>query len=64
MHLNHQNIGSLKNNAPELINFNTNGFYSGNKKYQSDALDVFSLGCFLFELVMKCQPFKSSDIKD
>ena len=51
-------IGTLKCNAPQLLN------HFGNKKYVGNALDVFAAGCFLFELVMKAQPFKSSDVKD
>jgi hypothetical protein len=27
-------------------------------------VDLFACGCLLFELVMKAQPFKSSDLKD
>jgi serine/threonine protein kinase len=51
-------IGSLKCNAPELVAHLTKGVY------QADSIDVFAAGCFLFELVMKCEPFKSADIKD
>lgn len=32
--------------------------------YQADEIDVFAIGCFLFELVLKAQPFKSADMKD
>jgi len=32
--------------------------------YHADSIDVFAAGCFLFELVMKCEPFQSADIKD
>jgi serine/threonine protein kinase len=51
-------VGSIKCNAPELIN------KIGNGEYQAHALDVFAAGCFLFELLMKAEPFKSSDVKD
>jgi len=51
-------VGSLKSNAPELV-------ASGGKgMYQADEIDVFAVGCFLFELVLKTQPFKSADMKD
>jgi len=51
-------VGSLKSNAPELV-------ASGGKgMYQADEIDVFAVGCFLFELVLKAQPFKSADMKD
>lgn len=36
----------------------------GKGLYQADEIDVFAVGCFLFELVMKAQPFKSADMKD
>ena len=32
--------------------------------YHADSIGVFAAGCFLFQLVMKCQPFQSADIKD
>lgn len=48
----------MKCNAPELMN----GL--GKSEYQADSIDVFAAGCFLFELVMKTEPFKSTDIKD
>lgn len=51
-------VGSLKSNAPELL---VNG---GRGVYQADEIDVFAVGCFLFELVLKVQPFKSADMKD
>ena len=55
---NSDGIGSLKCNAPELMAHVSKGVY------QADSIDVFAAGCFLFELVMKCEPFKSADIKD
>lgn len=51
-------LGSLKCNAPEITNSNTKADYNG------ESIDVFAAGCFLFELVMKSEPFKSSDMKD
>lgn len=51
-------IGSLKSNAPELMPHIKKGLY------QADSIDVFAAGCFLFELVMKSEPFNSADIKD
>jgi serine/threonine protein kinase len=51
-------IGSIKSNAPELM------AQGGKGMYQADEIDVFATGCFLFELVMKAQPFKSADMKD
>ncbi len=32
--------------------------------YHADSIDVFAAGCFLFQLVVKCEPFRSADIKD
>lgn len=51
-------VGSVKCNAPELISNVSKG------TYHAETVDVFAAGCFLFELVMKCEPFKSADIKD
>jgi serine/threonine protein kinase len=51
-------VGSLKNIAPEVTNNSEKG------SYQADSIDIFAAGCFLFELVMKCEPFKSAEIKD
>jgi hypothetical protein len=51
-------VGSVKCNAPELIANVSKGIY------HAETIDVFAAGCFLFELVMKCEPFKSADIKD
>lgn len=36
----------------------------GKGTYQGDEVDIFAAGCFLFELVMKAQPFKSADLRD
>jgi serine/threonine protein kinase len=55
---NSDGIGSLKCNAPELMAHLTKG------EYHADSIDVFAAGCFLFELVMKCEPFQSADTKD
>lgn len=51
-------IGSRKCNAPEIVN------QEPNLEYNGEAVDVFGAGCFLFELVMKCEPFRSSEAKD
>jgi hypothetical protein len=51
-------VGSIKCNAPELTN------HIGKGEFQADSIDIFAAGCFLFELVMKAEPFKSTDIKD
>jgi serine/threonine protein kinase len=51
-------VGSLKCNAPEITNAVSKG------EYNAESIDIFAAGCFLFELVMKTEPFKSSDIKD
>jgi serine/threonine protein kinase len=51
-------IGTVKCNAPELINEPQKNSYHG------DEVDVFACGCLLFELIMKAPPFKSSDLKD
>jgi serine/threonine protein kinase len=40
-------VGSIKCNAPELLNI------MGKGTYQGDEVDIFAAGCFLFELVMK-----------
>lgn len=55
---NSDGVGSLKTNAPELNAQLAKGVYEAN------SIDVFAAGCFLFELVMKCEPFKSADVKD
>ena len=51
-------VGSLKSNAPEITNA------VGKGDYTSEEVDIFAAGCFLFELVMKTEPFKSSNVKD
>ena len=51
-------VGTLKCNAPEITNA------SSKDEYNAELIDIFAAGCFLFELVMKTEPFKSSDIKD
>ena len=51
-------VGSLKCNAPEI----TNG--TGKGEYSAETIDIFASGCVLFELVMKAEPFKSSNVKD
>lgn len=53
-----ESVGTIKCNAPELVN------HHGKGEYQADTVDIFACGCFLFELVMKSQPFKSTDFKD
>jgi serine/threonine protein kinase len=55
---NSDGIGSLKCNAPELMG------HISKSCYQGDEIDIFALGCFLFELVMKAEPFKSAELKD
>lgn len=55
---NSDGIGSLKCNAPELVS------QVGKGTYQGDEIDIFAAGCFLFELVMKAEPFKFADMKD
>lgn len=52
-------MGTIKCNAPEITNKLT-----GKGEYSAQAIDTFAAGCFLFELVMKAEPFKSSDMKD
>lgn len=51
-------VGSIKNNAPELTNQSSKGVYHG------DEVDLFACGYVLFEMVMKAEPFKSSNAKD
>lgn len=51
-------IGTTKSNAPELTNNPQQNSFHG------DQIDIFACGCLLFQLVMKSQPFKSSDLKD
>ncbi len=51
-------IGTVKCNAPELVNDPHQNSYHG------DEIDMFACGCLLFELVMKSPPFKTSDLKD
>lgn len=55
---NSDTISSTKCSAPELMAHVSKGVYN------PDSIDVFAIGCFLFELVMKSEPFKSADIKD
>lgn len=55
---NSDGVGSIKCNAPELLS------NLGKNEYQGDSVDIFAAGCFLFELLMKTQPFKTSDVKD
>jgi serine/threonine protein kinase len=49
-------VGSVKCNAPEITN--------KQGEYSPEAIDIFAAGCFLFELVMKAEPFKSSHMQD
>jgi serine/threonine protein kinase len=51
-------VGSTKCSAPELI------VQVGKGVYQGDSIDIFAAGCFLFELIMKSEPFKSADVND
>lgn len=51
-------VGTLKSNAPELTNHLEKGTYHG------DEIDLFACGCILFEMVMKAEPFKSTDHTD
>lgn len=51
-------IGTLKSNAPELTNSSKQGVYHG------DEVDLFACGYVLFEMVMKAEPFKSSNHQD
>jgi serine/threonine protein kinase len=55
---NSDGVGSIKCNAPELLS------NLGKNEYHGDSVDIFAAGCFLFELLMKTQPFKTSDVKD
>lgn len=50
-------VGTPKCHPPEIVN-------GESPHYCPDALDVFAVGCFLFELVMKVEPFKSSHFQD
>jgi hypothetical protein len=36
----------------------------GKGEYLAESIDIFAAGCFLFELLMKCEPFACADIKD
>ena len=51
-------VGTLKTCAPEIIN------PSALKEVYADDLDLFAAGCVLFEMVMKCQPFKIASLED
>ena len=52
-----KNIGTIKSNAPELIN-------GDNENIHCDILDLFSAGCVLFEMTIGSVPFKSSHFED
>lgn len=51
----------MKSMAPEITNSDITTEHSF---FHADEIDVFACGCVLFELVMKAQPFKSSNTKD
>lgn len=50
-------VGTMKTNAPEIVNCLSEKIYP-------DGLDLFSVGCVLFEMRMGSVPFKSSHFED
>lgn len=52
-----KSIGTIKSNAPELMN-------GSNENVYCDSLDIFSVGCVLFEMRMGSVPFKSAHCED
>lgn len=51
-------VGTPKTSAPEIMNPKTF------KEYYANDLDLFAAGCILFEICMKCLPFKSASMDD
>ena len=51
-------VGTPKSNAPEVANPKIF------KEYYANDLDLFAAGCVLFEICMKCVPFKTSSLDD